>query len=78
MLDIETIGLVAFVTAATGIAGMAYERRMDVLYGPYIERRFNRPPVRVQSHLRILIDRTLDDLRWKARNIVYLTSIVAG
>ena len=76
MLDIETVGLIAFVIAAAGIAGMAYERRMDVLYGPYIERRFNRPPVRVQSH-RILIDRTFNHLRWKARNVVYLTSIVA-
>jgi hypothetical protein len=34
---IETIGL-GFVFAAATLAAMAYERRMDVLYGPYIDR----------------------------------------
>ena len=38
-MTIETIAFLGFVFAATTLATMAYERRMDVLYGPYLERR---------------------------------------
>ena len=38
-MTIETIAFLGFVFAATTLAAMAYERRMDVLYGPYLERR---------------------------------------
>jgi hypothetical protein len=38
-MTIETIAFLGFVFAATTLAAMAYERRMDVLYGPYLEGR---------------------------------------
>jgi hypothetical protein len=33
-MTIETIAFLVFVFAATTLAAMAHERRMDVLYGP--------------------------------------------
>jgi hypothetical protein len=41
-MTIETIAFLGFVFAATTLAAMAYERRMDVLYGPYLEGRTGR------------------------------------
>jgi hypothetical protein len=38
-MTIETIAFLGFVFAATTLAAMAYERRMDVLYGPYLYQR---------------------------------------
>jgi hypothetical protein len=35
-MDMETLGLSGFVLAAIAVAKIAYERRMDVLYGHYI------------------------------------------
>jgi hypothetical protein len=35
-MEIETLGLLGFTLAAITVAKIAYERRMDVLYGPYI------------------------------------------
>jgi hypothetical protein len=42
-MDIETLGLLGFTFAATALAVLAYERRMDVLYGPYIQGRAGIP-----------------------------------
>jgi hypothetical protein len=36
-MDIEILGLLGFAFAAIALATMACERRMDVLYGPYIQ-----------------------------------------
>jgi hypothetical protein len=39
-MPIETIAILGVVfAAAVNLAAMAYKRRMDVLYGPYIEGR---------------------------------------
>jgi hypothetical protein len=38
-MDMEILGLLGFALAATVLAKMAYERRMDVLYGSYIQGR---------------------------------------
>ena len=35
-MDIEILRLAGFALMATALARMAYERRLDVLYGPYI------------------------------------------
>jgi len=35
-MAIETIALLGFAFMTFALAAMAYERRMDVLYGPYI------------------------------------------
>lgn len=36
-MDIEILGLLGLAFAAIALATMAYKRRMDVLYGPYIQ-----------------------------------------
>jgi len=38
-MDIVILGILGFVCAAIGFATITYERRKDVLYGPYIEAR---------------------------------------
>jgi len=35
-MDIQTLGVLGFIFAATALARIAYERRSDVLSGPYI------------------------------------------
>jgi hypothetical protein len=76
-MEIEIIGLVGFVFAATSLGALVYERRMDVLYGPYIETRKERRAAflagRIWKPARLLADQ----LRWRARNMVYLASIAA-
>jgi hypothetical protein len=76
-MDIEVIGLVGFVFAATSIGALVHERRMDVLYGSYIEARNERraafPAGLIWKPARLLADQ----FRWRARNMIYLASIVA-
>jgi hypothetical protein len=76
-MTIETIAFLGFVFAATTLAAMAYERRMDVLYGPYLEGRARdraRPtPERFWKPVRSAADRLL----WKVRGMVYLPSVIA-
>jgi hypothetical protein len=69
MENIETIGLVGFVFAVTALAAMAYERRMDVLYGSYLEDR--------AAARRLWEPSVIDRLRWKVRNVIYLASMIA-
>jgi hypothetical protein len=74
-MDIETIGLLGFVFAATALAAKVYERRMDVLYGPYIQGRAKR---RVDlSAFWEPAQAAADRLRWKGRSMIYLASIIA-
>jgi|SRR5450631_910012 hypothetical protein len=76
-MTIETIAFLVFVFSATTLAAMAHERRMDVLYGPYLEGRAG-------GHVRLSTERfwkpmhsAADRLRWKARGMVYLASAIA-
>jgi hypothetical protein len=73
-MNFEIIATVGLVFAATTAGRIAYERRMDVLHGPYIEGRDGSdsasPPA---DPLRRLTDR----LRWKLRGAIYLASIAA-
>ena len=41
-MDTEVLEIVSFVVAAIVLAKMAHLRRMDVLYGPYIQGRAGR------------------------------------
>ena len=70
-MTIETLALLGFVFMAFALAAMAYERRMDVLYGPYIRGRDAQhwfvPLVRVRA-----ISERLTRLHWKARNVIIL------
>ncbi len=73
-MDIETIGFLGFVFAATSLGALLVEWRTDVLR--YVEARQPRHAVdmiRVPQSLRALADR----LRWSTRNAVYLASIAA-
>ena len=76
-MTIETIAFLGFVFAATTLAAIAYERRMDVLYGPYLERRAGgRVPPSIHRFWK-LMHSAVDRLRWKVRGIVYLASAIA-
>jgi hypothetical protein len=74
-MDIETIGLLGFVFAAVALAAMAYERRMDVLHGSYLEDIAAEEPR--HSARRLWQPSVTDRLRWKTRNVIYLASIIA-
>jgi hypothetical protein len=36
-MDIDMIGVLGFVVAVAAIVALIVERRMDVLYGPYVQ-----------------------------------------
>jgi hypothetical protein len=76
-VTIEEITVLGFVFAAVILAAIAYERRMDVLYGPYVEGRDDRTDISTAQLLKSMHS-AADRLRWKARNVVYLTSVIAG
>ena len=76
-MDIERLGLLGFVFATTALAAMVHERHMDVLYGPYIQRRTEGPAGFSLERLWKPLHSAADCLRWKARNLIYLASIVA-
>jgi len=73
----EIAGLLGFVFAATVFGTVMYERRMDVLYGPYIEGRARTNRVAVVWHpVRAVAGRLMDRLNWSARNAHYLAWLV--
>jgi hypothetical protein len=78
-MQIELIAMsavaVAVAATATGVA-FVLERRMDVLYGPFIEGRASLQTP--EQKLLELASSVVDQLRWKMRNMMYFTSIVAG
>jgi hypothetical protein len=74
-MDIETIGFLGFVFAAVAVTAMAYERRMNVLYGSYLEDRAAEESR--HSAKRMWEPSIIDRLRWKTRNVIYLASIIA-
>jgi hypothetical protein len=76
-MEIEIIGLVGFVFSATALGALLYERRMDVLYGSYIEGCKGRQAAFPVGAIWKEARRFADQLRWKARNTVYLVSIAA-
>ncbi len=73
-MDIETIGLLGFVFAATSLGALLVEWRTDVLrYVEAHQPRHAAELIRVPEAVRALADR----LRWSTRNVVYLASIAA-
>lgn len=46
-MDIDIVAAIGLVFAAAALGRLAYERRMDVLHGPYIEGRKARPGSRL-------------------------------
>jgi hypothetical protein len=76
-MTIETIAFLGFVFAATTLAAMAYERRMDVLYGPYLEGRARGRARLTAKRFWKPVHSAADRLRWKARGMIYLPSVIA-
>ena len=74
---IETIALVGFVFAATALAALVFERRMDVLHGPYIEGRNVAHPAVALKRFWMPVLEAADGFRWKARNVAYFASVIA-
>ncbi len=73
-MDIDTIGLLGFVFAATALAALLVEWRMDVMrYIEARERRRAAARIRLPEPVRALVER----LFWSTRNAVYLASIAA-
>jgi hypothetical protein len=82
-MTIETIALLSFVFMfvfmAFALAAMAYERRTDVLYGPYIHGRDARYPIApLVDVLQLAISERLTRLRCKARNVSYFALVIMG
>ena len=75
-MTIEEITVIGFTFAATTLAAMAYEQRMDVLYGPYVEGRADRTDFSVGQFWKP-IHSAVDRFRWEARYMLYLTSVIA-
>jgi hypothetical protein len=74
-MTIEMIAIVGFAFVATTIAALLHEYRTDVLHGPYIEGLDRRSNVVIRHWA--LAPVIADRFRWRARNIIYLTSIIA-
>jgi hypothetical protein len=78
-MTIETITILGVVFAAATLAAIAYERRMDVLHGPYLEGRAGSRPGLSFAADRLWkpIQAAADHFSWKARNLVYLAAVIA-
>jgi len=77
-MDIFTAAtIVALVATATAVFAFVFERRMDVLYGPYIEGRARRSKASTWTIVRSISEPAMDKLRWKARNVPYITGLFA-
>jgi hypothetical protein len=78
-MTIETITILGVIFAAATLAAMAYERRMDVLYGPYLEGRAGSRPGLSFAADRLWkpIQSAADRISWKTRNVVYLAAVIA-
>ena len=72
-MTIETIAIPGAVFAAATFVAVTYERRMDVLYGPYIEGRATLSAARFWKPVHAAADR----LGRKARNVIYFVSVIA-
>ena len=74
---IETIAVMGFVFAATALAAIVFERRMDVLHGPYIEGRNVSHPAIALNWFWTRVREAADGFRWKAWNVAYFASVIA-
>jgi len=69
--------IVALVVTMTTVFAFAFERRMDVLHGPYIEGRARHSKASMWTIVRSISEPAMDSLRWKARNVPYITGLFA-
>jgi hypothetical protein len=75
-MTIEMIALAGFVFAAAALAALAYERRMDVLYGPYIEGRSGRAGISIERFWAPMRS-AADYFRWRAGIFSCLAVMIA-
>jgi len=76
-MTIETIALMGLVFAATALAAIIFERRMDVLHGPYIEGRNVPHPATALKRFWMPVREAADGFGWKVRNVAYFASVIA-
>jgi hypothetical protein len=81
-MTIEIIALIGFVFIATSLIAKVYERRNDVLYGPYVQGRDD------QYSLKYLLDQLeeaiessrlrqgLGRVGWRVHNVSYFASAI--
>ncbi len=74
-MTIEMIALAGFVFGAAALAALTYERRMDVLYGPYIEGRSRRAGISVERYWKPMRS-AADYFRCKAGNFSCLAAMI--
>jgi hypothetical protein len=74
-MTMEMIAIAGFAFVATTIAALVHDYRTDVLHGSYIEGSDRRSSL-VMTRL-ALAPAVADRFRWRARNMIYLTSIIA-
>jgi hypothetical protein len=76
-MEIETLGLLGLALAAIAVAKIAYERRMDVLYGPYIRGRAVRRAGLLVKRFWMPGDSAIDRFRsLEETKMIYLSSAV--
>lgn len=69
--------IIALVATATALFAFVFERRMDVLHGPYIEGRKRRSKASAWTAVSSFCEPAMDSIRWKARNVPYVTCLFA-
>jgi hypothetical protein len=81
-MTIEIIVCLGFVFSAASLAAKAYERRQDVLYGPYIQGRRRPHPFRIAVRLVVQairisgLEQAFERISWKARNVSCFASAI--
>jgi len=81
-MDIEIIAFLGSVFVATTLIAKVYERRNDVLYGPYIQGRDDRYPFKsLMHHFKNAVEssvlrQSFGRLGWKVRNLSYFASAI--
>jgi hypothetical protein len=69
--------IVALVVTGTTLFAFVFERRMDVLHGPYIEGRKRHARASTWTAINSICEPVMDRIRWKARNVPYITGLFA-
>jgi hypothetical protein len=81
-MTIEIFAFLGFVFTATSLIAKAYERRQDVLYGPYIRGRRRPHPLKIARRLVAQAIRTsgleqaFAHISWKARDVSCFASAI--
>ena len=73
---IEAIAFAGLAFAATALVAKAYERHLDVLYGPYIHGRSTYYNLLLSNNLQF-IAASFSSFSWRIRGVAYLTSVIA-